>query len=146
VHRKHCRRQKATTQSFYLTRFHKTRTLVPTIHLLRFWEIQPAVMTTHPDYSSCTEAEIRHLQKENHAASRVLINRVKGLVNRRLAHEMSFDEFTASKAHATKLIAVLHSRHEALRTALHRVVSSYGRVSTESTKSTSLTSYHTESL
>jgi hypothetical protein len=78
-------------------------------------------MSTHLNYASCTEAEIRVLQKENHTASRLLINQVKTLVNRRLAKDLSFEDFTTSKNDATKLIVALHNHHEALRTALHRL-------------------------
>jgi hypothetical protein len=84
-------------------------------------------MPTKPDYSGCSKADIYRLQKENHVASTLLIHQVKALVNRRLAHEMSIEDFTVSKNASNELIAMLHSHHDALRTALNRLRSTNGQ-------------------
>jgi hypothetical protein len=84
-------------------------------------------MPTKPDYSACSKADIYRLQKENHQASKLLIRQVKALVNRRLAYEMSFEDFTTSKNASNELIAMLHSHHDALQTALNRLRSANGQ-------------------
>ena len=71
-------------------------------------------MTTSSKYSEYTLHEVVALQEENHLASRALIQKMRLMVDKRLAKEMSLEKFQVDRLEARELQAVLHTNHESL--------------------------------
>lgn len=71
-------------------------------------------MATFTDYSECTLDEVVALQEENNVASRALIQKMRLMVNKRLAKEISLEKFQVDRLEARELQAVLHTNHESL--------------------------------
>jgi len=71
-------------------------------------------VTTSSKYSEYTLHEVVALQEENHLASRALIQKMRLMVDKRLAKEMSLEKFQVDRLEARELQAVLHTNHESL--------------------------------
>jgi hypothetical protein len=71
-------------------------------------------VTTSSKYSEYTLHEVAALHEENHIASRALIQKMKLLVNKRLAKEISLEKFQVDRLEARELQAVLHTDHASL--------------------------------
>jgi broad-specificity NMP kinase len=70
------------------------------------------------NYSDDTLPEVLALLQENRAASRTLIQKMKLMVNQRLAKEITLESFKLHRLEDQELQAVLHAHHESLRAEL----------------------------
>jgi hypothetical protein len=69
-------------------------------------------------YSEYTLPEIVALLQENRIESRDLLRKMKLMVDKRLAKEITPEEFRADRLEAMELRGALHAHHESLRTEL----------------------------
>ena len=66
------------------------------------------------NFSHCTLQEMLALQQETHAASQEVRMRIRLVVAKRLAKEITLAEFKAEHLAATQMQAIFHSRHNRL--------------------------------
>ena len=71
-------------------------------------------MTHDHRYSEYTLPEVIALQRENHLASRALIEKMRLTVKKKLAKEISLEKFKMDRLEAVELRAALHANHESL--------------------------------
>jgi hypothetical protein len=79
-----------------------------------------ALASSSQDYSERTLQEVIILQKETHAASKKLRLNITLIVAKRLAQEISLEEYREDHLAAIGLQAALHQRYQGLGVEIHQ--------------------------